>query len=1083
MSRGGPLLLQVLVCLPFPWTLPAATNIDVLAGALEKEASAAFDDWKMSTSFGALEKDLERYSDPGLDDSEWQDLALHQRVYVDSCWLRKEIALPAYIAGHPVRGEVRILLSVDDYGYLWVNGDERGRFPWDGEFVLAKDAAPGQKFVLLVKAVNTGGPLRLLRAELTSNEMQATRDAIRDFSLSLRVGQKLTGFDTYQTNARLRTDPGTDRSRFTREEKTRLSALLEALAPEVDVEALRLGDRERFWASVKRVRKELSPVAEFAKRFTLHLDSNSHIDAAWLWREKETVEVCRRTFSSVVEMMKARPDFTYTQSQAALYAWMESRFPELFKEMQRMEEAGRWETVGGMWVEPDCNLPAGISWSRQLLYGQRYFEKNFGERVTIGWNPDSFGYNWSMPQFFTESGIDVFVTQKIGWNDTNVFPHRVFWWEAPDGSRVLTYFPFNYVDTIEDPFRLVDWLRQFEANTGFTRLLILFGVGDHGGGPSAEMLERVDRLARLDIFPGVEFGKAGTYLEWIARQDLSQVPVWRDELYLEYHRGTYTTQARTKLANRRCETLLANAEAFSAIGTLFGREYNRKDLAEAWERVLFNQFHDILPGSSIREVYHDAHKSYEEAREMASFELEGALGEIVRAIDTSGCPDGDPLVVFNPLAWERSGIATMRLSRREKGPCAVFDLEGAEVPSQTEQVGKYEDEIMFPVKNIPSMGYRVYLLRKTSPSLSRTGLIVSESSLENEFFRVTVDPDSGWVRSILDKRTGREILEGYGNRLQIFDDRPIAWDAWDIGLGEQSPSRFGGIEIVEKGPVRAVLRVSRDFKKPGTRKEFPTEDFATSFFLQDMVLYAGTDLVNFATHVEWWEERTMLKVAFPLAVRDTLATYEIPYGTIARSTTLARDLDRGKYEVPALRWADLSSRDHGVSLLNNSKYGYDTKGSMMRLSLLRSPNRPDPTADRGDHTIEYALYPHEGDWRRAGTVRRGYEFNTPFLVVRTTRHEGTLPPVHSFLVLSPANLVLASIKQAEDDPRAWILQWYDALGEQSEASLTLPGQPSEAFLSNFLEDELEKLPLDGNRLLVPTGRNDVITVKVIFGEL
>jgi alpha-mannosidase len=1073
-------LVAVLISFSSSLPLGAGTNVDTLVEALELASSAPFDHWKMSTSFGALEKDVERLSDPSFDDAAWQDLSLGGRVYVDSCWLRKEAMLPKFIAGHPVRGEIGLLLSVDDYGYLWVNGEEKGRFPWDGEFVLSEGAAPGQRLVLLVKAVNTGGPLRLLRARPTSADMHATQEAIRDFSLSLRVGAKLTGFDTYQTNARLRTDPGTDRSKMKREEKEKLSALLESIAPQVDIEALHRGDRERFWSSVAKVQKKLGPIAEFAKRFTLHFDSNAHIDAAWLWREKETVEVCRRTFSSVIEMMKTRPDFTYTQSQAALYKWMEEDYPELFREMQEMEEAGRWETVGGMWVEPDCNLPSGVSWSRQLLFGQRYFEKHFGERVKIGWNPDSFGYNWNMPQFFRKSGIDVFVTQKIGWNDTNVFPHRVFWWEAPDGSRVLTYFPFNYVDTIEDPFRLVDWLRQFEANTGFTRLLILFGVGDHGGGPSPEMLERVDHLKDIDIFPRVEFGKAGTYLDWLKGQDLTAIPVWRDELYLEHHRGTYTTQANTKKANRTCETLLVNAEIFSAIGTLFGREYNETDLDEAWEKVLFNQFHDILPGSSIREVYHDAQNSYREAREIATFELAGALGAIAGQVNTIGCPDGEPVLVYNPLAWERSGIASVKLSPGKKDPKAVFDLEGNEIPSQIVSKGKYEREIIFAADGIPSLGYRVYLLRKQIPSRMDTDLKMGDRFLENEFFRVTVDPDSGWVAGILDKRSGREILAGTANRLQIFDDRPVAWDAWDIGLGEEFPSRFRKIEVVENGPVRAVLRVSRDFLKPGTVKEFPTEDFPSSFFQQDIVLYAGSDLVNFSTGVEWWEERTMLKVAFPLAVQDTLATYEIPYGTIARSTTLVRDKDRGKYEVPSHRWADLSSPEYGVSLLNNAKYGYDTKGNVMRLSLLRSPNWPDPTADRGDHTIEYALFPHEGGWRAGGTVRRGYEFNSPLLTVTTDRHQGSLPPVQSFATLSPGNLVLASIKAAEDDPQAWVVQWYDARGIDCEAVLTLPKKPKEARLSNFLEDDAEPLVVKGNRVMVSTGANEVVTVKVDF---
>jgi len=1058
----------------------AQTSIDTLTETLDKLSSVSLDSWKMSTSFSSLERDVRTYSDPDFDDSNWEDLALDQRVLVDSCWLRKEISLPPFVAGHPVKGRVNFLVSVDDYGYLWVNAENLGRFPWDGEFVLTEGGKPDMRFVLLIKAMNTGGPLRMLRARVNLEDAVVDQQRIEDFSLSLQTGQKLTGFDTYQTNARVRTDPGTDKSGFSKEEKLELNALLMSQAEIVNVDALRRGDLTRFWNSVNEVRRNLQPVSDFVKRFTLYFDSNAHIDAAWLWREKETQEVCKRTFSSVMNMMKTRPDFTYTQSQAALYRWMEELYPDLFKQIQDRVEEGRWEIVGGMWVEPDCNLPDGVSWARQLLYGQRYFEDRFGKRVRVGWNPDSFGYNWNMPQFFLNSGIDVFITQKIGWNDTNVFPHRVFWWQAPDGSRILAYFPFNYVDTIEKPFRLADWLRQFEANTGFTRLLILFGVGDHGGGPSLEMMDRIDRLKSLDIFPRVVFGDAETYLDWLRSMDLSELPVWNDELYLESHRGTFTTQAGTKKWNRACETILTSAEKFSCIANLLGREYNSADLEEAWRRILFNQFHDILPGSSVREVYFDSEESYQEASQIGEHELTGALSSIAENINTSGCSDGIPLVVFNPLSWKRSDVTAVQLPEGDSGPHAVFDLEGREVPSQVVVTGKYSRELIFRASDVPSLGYRVYALRGVTPSRFDSDLAVSESSLENRFFRVKVDPDSGWVRSIVDRRSGREIISSYGNRLQLFDDKPDAWDAWNIGLGEEYGSTFRRIEVVERGPVRVVLRIHRDFLKPGVEKYFPTEDYPTSFFHQDVILFTGNDRIDFKTHVEWWEENVMLKVAFPLTVSDTVATYEIPYGSIERSTTLGRQEDRGKWEVPALRWADLSSRAYGVSLLNNSKYGYDIKGSMMRLSMLRSPKWPDPTADRGNHTIEYALYPHEGDWKENQTVRRGYEFNTPLLTVLTDRHKGSLPPVHSFVELSPSNLILTSVKRAEDDPGAWVFQWYDSAGEETTAVLTLPREPAKVYTSNFLEENGEELNVNNREVEMPMHRSGISTVKVVY---
>ncbi|MDZ7344271.1 MAG: glycosyl hydrolase-related protein, partial [candidate division KSB1 bacterium] len=394
--------------------------------------------------------------------------------------------------------------------------------------------------------------------------------------------------------------------------------------------------------------------------------------------------------------------------------------------------------------------------------------------------------------------------------------------------------------------------------------------------------------------------------------------------------------------------------------------------------------------------------------------------------------------------------------------------------------GKYQREVIFIAGNIPSLGYKVYVLRKQPPANAATRLAVSPTTIENEFFRVTIDAGTGWLSSIVDKRDGKEILSGPGNALQILEDRPSAWDAWNIGLtGNQYPSRFRRREVVETGPVRAVVRIFHDYLKPGVQKEYPTPDFPSTFFTQDVVLYNGMDRIDFKTEVDWWEEKTMLKVAFPVTVNDTMATYEIPYGTIRRSTQNRNNWEKARFEVSAQRWADLSQSDYGVSLLNKAKYGYDIKGNVMRLSLLRSPKWPDPTADRGKHTIEYALYPHAGNWREAKTVRRGYEYNNPLIVVLGEVHKGALPTVHSFVELSPDNLVLTTIKKAEDS-EAWIFQWYEAEGKDTPARLTLPQTPKKVVVSNFLEEEGEALGFRNRHVQVNTKKNATVTVKVYF---
>ena len=979
-----------------------------------------------------------------------------------------------------MQGRVRLLLTLDDYGSLWVNGETRGKFLWDGDFVLTEHAKPGERFLLAVRAVNTGGPLRLLRAELDMESTLAKRKILKDFATSIRIGQRLLSFDTYQVNAYSgqKEDPGIDKSPIPRSERTELNALLQQLASSADMTGLKNGDVKPMLASLEVLRPKLAPVAAFAKRFTLTFTSNAHIDAAWLWREGETKLVAKNTFTAVLNMMDARPDFTYSQSAAQYYAWMEDSYPEVFSRIRDRVKDKRWELTGGMWIEPDCNLPAGESWVRHFLFAQSYFKKAFGVMPRLGWNPDSFGYTWNMPQLFRQAGIDAFVTQKISWNDTNVFPYRVFWWEGPDGSRVLVYFPFDYGNDLADAFQLVDWLRQFEANTGLPHMMELFGVGDHGGGPTPEMLARVDQFRSLDIFPRIQFATAESYVSYLREQDPTVFPVWRDELYLEYHQGTFTTQANVKEANRRNESRLTTTEKFSFAASRLGAEY--PDLRKAWENLLFCQFHDILPGSSIREVYVDAAERHAETEQATRISLQRALSTITGKISTAAVKQGTPLVVFNPLSWERSDIATLDLPEGDTQEYTVFDGR-TEVLSQIVAAGPYNRKLLFEAKRIPPLGYRTFtLVRSRATTRQSTSLAVTPASLENEFFKVTLDPGSGWIRSIVDKRHGNEILSGPGNQLQLLEDKPRAWDAWNIGwTGTVYPTTLRSIQIGERGPLRVSLLVNCDVLGPTFKRDYPAEGFPSSFFTQEIFLTAGRDVVDFKTDVDWHEYRTMLKVAFPVTASDTAATYEIPYGWVRRSTEMKTSYDRAKVEVPALRWADLSGGTYGVSLINTAKYGYDIKGNVMRLSLLRSPKYPDPTADMGKHSIAYTLYPHQGSWQDAKTVHKGYEYNTPLIATLAEAHAGTLPATSSFGALAPANCVLTTIKKSEKGD-SWAYQFYESEGRDAQAELVLPATPRKVILSNFLEEEGVPVPITGNRVKLPVKRNSIITVLITY---
>lgn len=1068
---------KIILLLIISTTIYSQSNVDKLVDQLNLISEVTFNNWKYSTNFTLKPEEI---SKPGFDDSQWQTATLNQRFTLDSCWFRKEIELPKSISGVPLKGSIKFLNTVDDYSYIWINGDYKGKFGWDGETLLTDDAKPGIKYVILIKAINTGGPLRLINAKVDFAEELAFQKMIKNITLSFRVGQKLLSFDTYQSNERVKVDPGIDLSKMKKSEKEKLGKLIQDLAARINTEALKNGDTTAFVISVKQVIKDLKPISDYAKKFTLQFAANAHIDAAWLWRKKETEEVTKRTFSAVMNMFKARPDFTYSQSQAALYEWMKNDYPDLFDQMKSYADKGRWEIVGGMWVEPDCNLPSGDSWARQLLYGQKFFKKYFGKQARIGWNPDSFGYNWNLPQFMLLGGLDAFITQKIGWNDTNVFPHRLFWWQSPDGSKILTYFPFSYVNEINNPFGLVDWLRQYEANTGLTKLLVLFGVGDHGGGPSLEMMARIDKLRELYIYPTIEFNTAQNYIDWIRKHDLSGLPTWNDELYLEYHRGTATTQSNIKKWNRFNETILTNSEKFNSLSTLMnGKNYSDK-IKDAWNIVLFNQFHDILPGSSIREVYIDAEKDYREAYQLADFALNNSLSSLSSKINTVNIKEGKPIIIFNPLSWKRTDLAILELPKGDYKNYSVFDTNGNEISSQIQIKDKLTREIIFVAKDIPSFGYKTYVLKLNEGVKEKSNQQNNSNEfIENEFFKVTLDNKTGLLNSIYDKNLSKELLNGFGNKLQLLEDLPSAWDAWNIGLtGKEFPSTLRSVKLIEDGSVKSVLRVTRDYLKPGVVKSFPTEDYPNTFFTQDIILYKGIDRIDFKTDVEWWESKTMLKVAFALNVNDTVATYEIPFGTIKRSTTLNSQWDKGKWEVNAQKWADLSNNEFGISLLNKSKYGYDTRNNVMRLSLLRSPIWPDPTADRGDHSFEYSLYPHKGKVEESETVYKGFEFNYPLITFITDSHKGDLPLEKSFIQIAPQNVIITSVKQSEENENAMIITMYESKGIDSKVEINLPFTPTKIVETNFLEEDGKSINFKGDKLLLDIKKKETKLIKL-----
>jgi alpha-mannosidase len=795
---------------------------------------------------------------------------------------------------------------------------------------------------------------------------------------------------------------------------------------------------QAYRALLRRYHETYAPLAAEIRRDTLHLIGNSHIDAAWLWPWSETIDVIRETWRTSLKLAELFPGYMFTGSSAAYYDVLDRLEPGLADSLVAAIENGHWVPVGGWWVESDLNVPSGESLVRQGLYGQRYFERRFGHRARVAWTPDCFGYPWTIPQILKGAGLDYFVTQKIRWNDSTEFPHNAFYWEGRDGTRVLTYNPYGYVHNL-DPGRLVSERLEDRERTRVNHQLVLYGVGDHGGGPTIEMLRRAEDLRRVPTFPAMVYDRPLAALEAVRSSESPPgYPVWQDELYLEYHRGTYTTQARAKWRNRRSEAMLQTAEALAAVAS---SPYPRDQLEHAWRLVLFNQFHDILPGSGIRVVYEDAEVFYDSAWAIIDSLTVASFRDLRSRMDTRG--SRQPIVVFNPLGWSRGGS---------------FSLPA-----------RAGDSVRLSVSDVPAFGARVIWLPRDTMSKDERQLPVPSAGadwIENAYLRVKIDTLTGDVVRIFDKTNDREAIPegGRANILQIFDDRPAQWDAWNIVI---TGDRWD-VDDVRRAYGRADAR----------QAEFHLERrWGNSTFRQTLMLGRAARYLDVLNEVDWREHRKLLKVAFELNVDADSATYEIPYGTIGRTGRPRTQAERAKFEVPGQRWADVSASGYGVSILNDSKYGWDYKGNVLRLSLLRSPIWPDSLADRGTHQFRFAVYPHAGDWRAAETVRRAAEYNVPLLAAYEEAHPGTLGKLVSFASARPANVEITWLKRAEDSD-AWVLRLVEWHGVSSEAVIALACTVERVRRANLLEDGGETLALGGKTLILPVRPYEIVTLLV-----
>ncbi len=1040
----------------------------------------------------------------GQDWTTWPQAALNDRHHIAwpqgkrLLWLHQRFTWPEHLQGYPLQGMgAKLALRWwADQADIYVNGElvhTGDIFDCWTRVALAEAVIPGETVELSLKLLSPGHDAgALVKSQLEFESADSTRPE------PAFIADELAVLTTYL-------------SEFAPQQLETVEAVLGSIAWE------QVGDRPQFDQSLARLKDSLQGFTPWLKQRTIHCLGHAHLDLAWLWPIAETWDAAQRTFESVLSLQKDFPELTFTHSSPALFHWLEHHRPDLFEAIQQQVKAKGWAIDAGLWVEPDLNLPGGEALVRQILYGQRYCAEKFGQISAIAWLPDTFGFSWQLPQLLTQGGIRYFATQKLRWNDTNPFPHQLFTWQGLDGTAI-TAVTLPPIGTDIDPADMAQYACQWEASTGLQDCLWLPGVGDHGGGPTRDMLLKARRWESSPFFPRLTFGHAVPLFDQllggskekaegrgqkaesnpqnsnfkiqthpgpsqegnsnfkIQSSPLAPIslPLWKDELYLELHRGCYTTHGDQKFYNRRCEDTLFQAELWAALASLMGLEaYPKAELETAWKQVLFNQFHDILPGSSIPEVFEEANRGWRAALATGRRLLAEALGAIAQScsLPCPPTPDAIPLVVFNSLNWERSEVVLVAVPTELGGQAGwrALDAQGEELPLQVlgpqggsgvdaagDLVGSAHPTVgsegvdkgnwlLVLVPEVPAVGYRVIWLVPTEPLAQRSSM-PEGWILDNQYLRVCIDPVTGNIASLFDKRTGQETLSAPGNHLQAFQDQGQYWDAWNIAPDYQDHPledfQLQHIEWLEPGPCRQRIRVVRTFGQ--------------STVVQDYRLEAQSPYLTVYTEVDWQETQVLLKAAFPLTVTALYATYEIPFGAIQRPTTAETSQAQAKWEVPALRWADLSQGDRGVSILTDYKHGFDATPNQLRLTLLKAPLWPDPGADRGRQTFTYAIYPHAQGWQAAKTVQMARNFNLPLQPWRLSAH----PPQPlgspafesvSWLDLGNSSLVLSAFKLAEDCDHQFILRAYESAGDAPTLQVNSPLPLAMVNTVNLLE--------------------------------
>lgn len=807
---------------------------------------------------------------------------------------------------------------------------------------------------------------------------------------------------------------------------------------------------------------------------------HTHIDIAWLWPVSQTREKVLRSFSTVLRLMRQYPDYKFMSSQPVLYQFVKEQEPAMFEEIRQRVKEGRWEVDGGMWLEADCNIPSGESLVRQLMKGRQFFLKEFGVESRCLWLPDSFGFNAALPQVLRKSGIRYFMTTKLAWNDRNLFPNDTFLWRGIDGSEVFAFLPTTcdfetekgeilysekkphpttYTGLVNPNMTLGTYAR-FQNKDLTKDTMMLYGYGDGGGGPTEEMLQNAKRLQYgLPGLPRLELGRESEFYDRTFRKiaDLPGMPTWSGELYLEYHRGTYTSASKNKRNNRKSEILYEQLETLSTLNRQFGFPYPGQQIQSGWDVILLNQFHDIIPGSCIGEVYRTCNKEYarllSEGKSLLTEQLE-RLASLISAPEPT-------ILVFNSLGYIRKDLV------RVSAPfpvCGVRDDEGNRYDVQ--YIGK--SEFIFCAAGIPAAGYKAFtLISGDGPQQSKNAPFFS---FENQWYRVRFD-EGGKIVSLVEKTSGKELIRRgqKGNELQIFEDRPAKWDNWNIDeFYRRKTYAFDSVsepELLESGPIRFCIGIRRKFLH--------------STIDQRIYLYRDIPRIDFDNTVDWEQNNTLLRVNFPVDVNTTKAAFEIQFGNLERGTTNNTSWDSAQFEVCGHKWADLSENALGISLLNDCKYGYSAKNGDLGLTLIKSGSYPNADADLGTHSFTYSIYPHGGRWQEARTIEMAYDLNVPLRTAFCPSPRGTAPREFSLVSPSCDNCFVEMIKEAEDGDGA-VLRVYENRNSRREASIRLGFPAKKVWQCDLMERNCSELKCEGNEFRFLLKPYEIKSFRIIF---